>query len=777
MTENETKLLGMIKEFASGSDKAILKDALDELSENDSEKKFIAKLLSYIIIENNFLDDNSLFFKKIICEKFIEILEKKYYDNLSVFTSFLSVEDINFKKIMYFSILLSKELENRMPLNPLNILFLILINEYFGAIKSILRVLNITCFQNNKDLVYLILKNNLDDIDKEIDKKDRDIKKFLNLKNLNLDEHSDFINGKLNLNNILILSSINENDKNDKNEINEQQNLESNDNSKKNISTKLVEDINDIKINELKQERTIRIGKLINNSITIKENEKLKEDDKLNNNYNKIILNKEFNEKNIKIDDYEFKNNENLYLLSPISLLINDIKKDFELNDFEIFNKDNHYVELFGNYLKEIIIKLNDYINTGNEENYIIENKIKFGRYNDHFYLCCKLNEEFKDNYYNSINLFKNNIIGNEKNKETNKIKVIKKLEEEKKEEAPPKNISKNNKKPFSTYSAGKYSRNNYGHKKAYKLENDIRELIVHNKNNELQNLLFFFNLKIPKKNEEIEFESVTLFYNSFYDNLYGFREIDVCYKNNEEITLPTKIFDNNYSFVFQNEKFNNFNIEDIDVSIKKNKIIFCEIKSTFPLNITSGYENISKIKIKSNENNVDENNYSISFQDHVENLLKKSKIFYSFFENEGIEFSSMHILYIYDEFNISTEDNNNICNTVKECSKEIKFNRKFNTTIFQIVYFDNDEFKKKKKEKEMAEVKKEIVEKIQKENEENKRAFEKIQKENEENKQTIAKIQKENDENKQTIAKILKKSETNEDLKKLLEELNIIPK
>ena len=113
--------------------------------------------------------------------------------------------------------------------------------------------------------------------------------------------------------------------------------------------------------------------------------------------------------------------------------------------------------------------------------------------------MCCKLNEEFKDNYYNSINLFKNNIIGNEKNKETNKIKVIKQLEEEKKEEAPPKNISKNNKKPFSTYSAGKYSRNNYGHKKAYKLENDIRELIVHNKNNELQNLLFFFNLKIPK--------------------------------------------------------------------------------------------------------------------------------------------------------------------------------------------------------------------------------------------------------------------------------------
>ena len=280
-----------------------------------------------------------------------------------------------------------------------------------------------------------------------------------------------------------------------------------------------------------------------------------------------------------------------LYLFSPISLLINDIKKEIEISDFEIFNKDNHYIELYGKYLIEIINKLNIYIKNGNEEKYIEENKINFGSYNKHFYLCCKFNEDFKDEYYKNINIYKSIRIDNNWNKETKKIKIT---NNEEIDESQKNN--ENNRKINSTYSAGRYSKDNYKYKLAYNLENEVRELLVTNKNDELQNLLFIFNLKVPKKNKTtIEFESVTLFFNSFYDNLYGFREIDVCSKNNKKIVWSSDIFENNYSFTCKKRYFTKDKVNNIDVSIENNTIILCEIKSSFP-NITSGFENFSKI-------------------------------------------------------------------------------------------------------------------------------------------------------------------------------------
>ena len=780
MSETENRLLNMIRVFASAPNQAILQDALYALSQENSEKKFFAKLLTYFIIGNKFLDDNSLLFKEIICQQLLDVLEHKDYSYIYVLSKFMTVKNENFKKIMNFSMLLYSSICKSTQTTRLNILFYILINKYFSYIKDILNGFKITCFNNNKELVYIICKNKLSDLNGELDKKEGDFTKFLNLEILTIDEQLDFFNGKFNLDNILTLSSKNENNKN---EINEQRNLKSNDNSKININitnTLLNEEINNKKIIELNEDRTKRIEKLINNSITIKNNEILKEDDILNINYNKINDNSIFNLQNIIIDDYQIKNKENLYLFSPISLLINGIKKNFEINDFEIFNKDNHYIELFGNYLKEIIIKLNDYINNGNEEKYIFENRIKFGRYKKHFYLCCKFNEAFKDEYYKNINIYKNNRISNEKNKETKKIKVINEKDEENQKEGV--NKTKNNNKAISTYSIGRYSLTNDNSRKAHKLENDIKEIIAPNKNNELQNLLFFFNLKIPKKNLTIEFESATLFFNSFYDSLYGFREIDICSINSQKITLPENIFENNYSFVFNKDKFDKTKTEMIDVTIESNKIIFCEIKNSFPHNITSGYENTSKIKINDNEINNNENNYSITFKDQLENLLKKAKLFYSFFENEGIK-CSMHILYIYDKYNIIAEEsNNNICSTIEECLTRIDFNHKFNQTIFQMVYFNKKMNKKNNQEESINKIKKEIAEKIQKENKEtiekiqkeNKETIEKIQKEN---KETIDKIQKENEENINYIEKLKKASEDNKDLLDILAKLKIIPK
>ena len=525
MSETESILLNELRRLLNIQNTTTLQEGLKAIAQNnkDSNIKNFINLLSYIIIENRILDDNSLLgFKEIICQKCIEILEENKFDAISIIDKFLNAENDNIKKIMGFSLLLGTKI--KLPI--VDIFFWILIYNYFYYIKKILSKFGITDFNNNKDFVNRICSYEKDDILKALNNIGNiNIKTFLQPDN----DHLNYINENTKLDNISTLSGINENNKN---EI-QQQNLENINDDKKEIftSTTFNEDINiSIKINE--EERNKRIFKLINNSIEFEINKKLKENDILNLNYKKINENNNMDINNIIIDNYEIKTDKNLYLFSPISLLINEIKKEIEISDFEIFNKDNHYIELYGKYLIEIINKLNIYIKNGNEEKYIEENKINFGSYNKHFYLCCKFNEDFKDEYYKNINIYKSIRIDNNRNKETKKIKIT---NNEEIDESQKNN--ENNRKINSTYSAGRYSKDNYKYKLAYNLENEVRELLVTNKNDELQNLLFIFNLKVPKKNKTtIEFESVTLFFNSFYDNLYGFREIDVCSKNNKKI-------------------------------------------------------------------------------------------------------------------------------------------------------------------------------------------------------------------------------------------------
>ena len=49
--------------------------------------------------------------------------------------------------------------------------------------------------------------------------------------------------------------------------------------------------------------------------------------------------------------------------------MINNIITEFRKNDFEIFNRYNYYIEIFGKCLEEIIKKLNSYINKGKKMN------------------------------------------------------------------------------------------------------------------------------------------------------------------------------------------------------------------------------------------------------------------------------------------------------------------------------------------------------------------------------------------------------------------------
>ena len=145
---------------------------------------------------------------------------------------------------------------------------------------------------------------------------------------------------------------------------------------------------NGIKLNE---ERKKGIFELMNDSINISpEIKEINYNNFINNNVNEDIL-----EKDLLFDDCKITDNK-IYLFSPIFLIINGIKFKLEKNDFEIFNKDNIYIEVFGKYLEEIIEKLNIFINNGKVREYIKEKDIKFGCYKTHYYLCCIFSEKFK---------------------------------------------------------------------------------------------------------------------------------------------------------------------------------------------------------------------------------------------------------------------------------------------------------------------------------------------------------------------------------------------
>ena len=106
-----------------------------------------------------------------------------------------------------------------------------------------------------------------------------------------------------------------------------------------------------------------------------------------------------------------------------------------------------------------------------------------------------------------------------------------------------------------------------------------------------------------------------------------------------------------------------------------------------------------------------------------------------------------MHILYIYDELNISGDEVDLIKLTITKYLSTIILPTYFNNIIFQIVYFDKEKNRKKKEEELINNVKKETVEKLRKENEE-----------------TIAKLRRENEEKDDIIKRY----------KKLLEKNNI---
>ena len=261
-------------------------------------------------------------------------------------------------------------------------------------------------------------------------------------------------------------------------------------------------------------------------------------------------------------------------------------------------------------------------------------------------------------------------------------------------------NPEKNKNEKTSTYSDAQTANKNYRNKLSNAFEKEVNDFICDKDCENLNNILFFFNLKIPRINEkrEIIFESVRLSYSENLGNLYGFREIDICMKNKKERTIGSNdILSNNICYMYTGQSFKEKKNQEIDISFKKDSIIFCEVKNSFST-IKEGKEKCSEIQIINNDNDNNNSNLTFDYMDRIQILYKKSKIFHNFFINEKIidQTKFMHILYLYDESNVFSLDINfkEIKDNISNFLEKQKVSKGYKNIIFQISYYDREKYK-----------------------------------------------------------------------------------
>jgi len=857
MESNENLLMKKLDQICGNINANTLTEKLTIYGNGEKEKNKKNFYLSLVLLikENRLVDDSDLLgYKNIICEKLLAVFKikkankNKYRDEI-ILDTFLDGTDDKFKKLLYFSFLAGKKKDK-------GILYI-----FFSILKekrlNLLNKLNITNIFNNEYFIFLIDKNDINKLKSEIKKniKDVNLDVFIQNSKSNSDEFifgpksspipenkiDDELNHNNNANNINMTTENNINIiniQNNNNIIHENSNLEDdniqdihnesiddinnennnifNSNSSENENNKNNESSDDIfienKINiknknknniklmdeNFKNLRNERIKELINPTLSISYNNQFQEETFIDSNYKKFKEIKDSAKlKDILFDCYNNKDKTKLCLFSPISLLTNNMKLKFEKNDLEIFNDDNHYIELFGLYAEELLDKLNSYINEGKNKDFIINNKIKFGCYHNHYYICCQISDEFKQNYYKEKpidqNSIKNNIPMNDKKDKIQIIKVKEKKRENSSEKSNDKNLNdnekddenenmekvneiKSEKTENSTYSFAKIASKNYRNKLSYEFEKIVNDSISDEDCEGLQNIILFFNLKIPKINQKkgIGFKSIRLSFSPYPISLYGFREIDICFKNkNERKISKNEILTNNIYYINKEKKFKQDKYQEIDVSLKKDAIIFCEVKNSFP-NFESGNEKCSQIQIENPIDNDINNIPNFTYTDQLENLYKKSKLFYNFFAKEKKigEGDFIHILFLYDESNVTmwSLDYGKILKKTDDFLQKQQSSIKFKNIIFQIAYFD-----KIKYEQYIKKYHQNIIEDKNKEIQSTKDALKNKENEIEKNRQKLHAQEQQIKEQEQKLLEIEEENKKLKDkLKDLLAEKNI---
>ena len=271
--------------------------------------------------------------------------------------------------------------------------------------------------------------------------------------------------------------------------------------------------------------------------------------------------------------------------------IFNKIDKHF----FQIFNSGNIKIELFSDITLKYLNLINDYLSgilTKEQKKELFENS-GFYKYNNEYLLLMFIKEEDPKLFYLKNGLINGKITTFNNNNDYKVYQVIQ---------------SDNSSSIITTKNIYHYDENNdeevlynFGN---YSFESEIRYYIKNcikdNKDiKELPRLYVLLNYCIPVDKNQFQF--ITNVKSEIYNKSYGYGEIDFVLKNdsnndiiieNEDLPYKEKIF---MTFPKIDNK-----MSDQKIILKKNSIIFFEMKSNFPQfkwkdNFTHLFKKISK--------------------------------------------------------------------------------------------------------------------------------------------------------------------------------------
>ena len=459
-------------------------------------------------------------------------------------------------------------------------------------------------------------------------------------------------------------------------------------------------------------------------------------------------------------------------LFSPNALIKNGYLKEYNENNFQVFNENNICPNLFIYMLKEAIKVLNKKINNDLiNDNIINDDIIDDDIINDVGVI------EFNDNtagiYLNMSNpsqFFEMEDLLNTFNKDKNEdfLEVV----------FSSSNVTES--KVIREENQYSIEQERYMHYNSYVNEEQLANTIINSIGDEildegmdrLPRVIFYFNLYIFESENE---KKRIAFTNK--ENGYGFEEADgIFYLESKDLVLNKSNipFLKKMSFdLFTDTDINNNNNkkfksnEEQYITIKKNSLIYMEAKTSFPL----------KIEKDSNEkkiNGVQETKHLIY------NIIRKSKKFYEIANNKKNTIQKIHILFLYDSFLQSNDDIQLFKNEFNLIFENLKIKIQINTT-FDVIYFVNpssinirnltNTFIKLKKDNQAK------MEELQKENMDSKKKMEELQKDNQakleklkkDNQAKLEELQKDNMDSKKKMEELQK---DNMDSKKKMEEL-----
>ena len=457
-----------------------------------------------------------------------------------------------------------------------------------------------------------------------------------------------------------------------------------------------------------------------------------------------------------KIDE---KNEKKVLLFSPDFLIKKGFLKEYDENNFQVFNENNICPNLFIFMIEEGIKELNNKIK-GNEINNKYINDVGVMEFKDKT-VGVYLNMINPSQYFEIENIVKN-LFRDKKEDNLEIVYSISTLTESK-------TIREGNRLTEEQDLYVQYNSHVNEEQLSNAIVNSIGDEILNEGMERLPRVIFYFNLYLYKSLEENKRISFTS-----KEKGYGFEEADgifyienKCVILNESGNIP---FFKKMSFDFFNDDINykvKESYEDSKINIEKFSLIYMEVKNSFPLKIEGNQKDIDEEQVKDTKK-------------LINSIIRKSKKFLEIALNKKKIIKKIHILFLYDSL-LQTDDEmilykKKLNNIFKNLAIKIEIN-----TTFDIIFFVNpssinirkltNTFIKLKKENQSK------IEELQKENQSSNQKIGDLQKENQDSNQKIEDLKKENqskieDLKKENQSKIEELEKKNQDSNQKIEEL-----